>query len=130
MRKVSNLRRLQKAAAIFCLSLVVFGCSKEGAKPNVMASNVFDSAPKEVKDNWLAAGKHAAKGDFMGAVSNFTLVFKESQSLTPEQQDALLQAWLDAGNQAFKAANNGDKEALEAVRQIRESPYGRVPGQR
>jgi hypothetical protein len=95
-----------------------------------MSSGVFDSASTELKAKWQAASDQAAKGDYLGVVSNLTMIFQQAQALTPEQKDALQQAWLDVGNQAFKAANNGDKKALEAVQQIQASPYGKVAGQR
>lgn len=130
MHPATIFRWLSAALLLSCVILAPGGCSKGASRPAGMSSPTFDSAPAAVKEHWQSAGNLAAKGDYPAAVSNLTAVFAQSQSLTPEQQDALQQAWLDIGNQAFKAANDGNKKALEAVQQMRASPYGKVQGQR
>lgn len=130
MHPIPVFRWLSVVLVVSSAVLALAGCSKSSSRPAAMSSPVFDSAPAGVKEHWQSAGNLAAKGDYPGAVSNLTAIFEQSQSLTTEQKDALQQAWLDIGNQAFKAANDGNKKALEAVQQMRASPYGKVQGQR
>ena len=47
-----------------------------------------------------------------------------AQQLTAEQNDALTQAWEKLGNQAFAAANQGDKSATEAVLRMKQAGIG------
>ena len=55
-------------------------------------------------------------------------LFAKSQTLTPEQNEALKTAWDQLGNRAFAAANAGDKMATEAVLKMRDSGIGARTG--
>jgi hypothetical protein len=95
-----------------------------------MKAGAFDSAPADLKQRWQMAGDSASKKDYLGAVTNLMSVFSKAQTLSPEQNAALNEAWLVLGNEAFRAGNNGDKRALQAVLMMRASPYGRSAGER
>jgi hypothetical protein len=88
----------------------------------------FDAAPADLKNKWQAAADFAAKDNYLGAATNLIDIFGKSQQLTPEQNETLNQAWLRLGNQAFAAANRGDKMATEAVMKMRDSHIGSRPG--
>ncbi len=122
--------RLRVSCLLFGLGLVLSGCSKQGGKPVVMGSTAFDSAPPELQQKWKAAGEYAAKRNYLGAVTNLIVVFGNSQQLTPEQNAALTEAWSNIGNQAFEAGEKGDKMAVQAVLEMRNSGFGRGRNQR
>ena len=98
------------------------GCSKKGNL--VLDNSSFDSAPAELKEKWKAAGEYVARKNYLGAATNLIDLFSKKQQLSTEQNDALNQAWMKLGNEAFAAANNGDKAATEAVLKMRETGIG------
>jgi hypothetical protein len=95
-----------------------------------MSSTSFDSAPAELKQRWKLAGDYAGKGNYLGAVTNLIVVLGNSQQLTPEQNAALNEAWMNIGNQAFQAGEKGDKMAVQAVLEMRDSGFGKGRGDR
>ena len=111
------------------LGLVFCACSKKGDAV-AMAPTSFDSAPVDLKNKWQAAAEFAAKNNYLGAATNLMDIFSQTQRLTPEQNDALSQAWQQLGNKAFAAANRGDKMATEAVLKMRDAQIGGRPGRR
>ena len=114
--------------AVLILLLMVFpGCSKKEKLALDTAS--FNSAPPEVKAKWNAAAEFASSGNYLGAATNLIDIFSKSQQLTPDQNDALNQAWMKLGNLAFEAANAGDKGATEAVLKMKETGIGDRRGQ-
>jgi hypothetical protein len=112
------------------LGLVLCGCSRHGGKPAVMTSNTFDSAPPELKQKWQEAGKYAAARNYLGAVTNLVVILSSSQQLSPEQNAAANEAWMDIGNQAFEAGDKGDKSAVQAVLEMRNSGFGKTRNER
>ena len=116
------------AMAILGLGLMLPACSKNG--PPVMSTTSFSSAPPELKEKWKAAAEYADHKNYLGAATNLMDIFGKSQQLTADQNDALSQAWLRLGNQAFEAANRGDKAATEAVLKMKQSGIGERRGQR
>jgi hypothetical protein len=114
------------AFALIALGTATQGCSK---KQDVGLDNAsFSSAPTELKQKWNAAGQSAASKDYLGAVTNLIEIFNKTQQLTAEQNEALDQAWQKLGNQAFAAANQGDKSATEAVLKMKETGIGERRG--
>lgn len=111
------------------LGLALFGCSK-GSKPSVMSSTSFDAAPAELKQRWKVAGDYAGKGNYLGAVTNLMVIVSNSQQLTPEQNTALNEACMNIGNQAFQAGEKGDKNAVQAVLEMRNAGFGKGRGDR
>ncbi|HZR16121.1 MAG TPA: hypothetical protein VFE51_02235 [Verrucomicrobiae bacterium] len=108
--------------ALLALGTAIQGCSK---KQDVGLDTVsFSSAPPELKQRWDAAGQSAARKDYLGAATNLIEIFGKAQQLTTEQNDALTQAWEKLGNQAFAAANQGDKSATEAVLRMKQAGIG------
>lgn len=101
---------------------LVQGCSKKGAV--AINASKFDSAPPELKEKWKAAADCAAKKNYLGAATNLMAIISKSQDLSAEQNDALSQAWMTLGNEAFAAANQGDKAATEAVLKMKDVGYG------
>ena len=93
-----------------------------------MASTSFDSAPAELKQHWKDAGTCVGKGNYLGAVTNLIFMLNSSQQLTPEQASALNQAWTGLGNQAYQAAEKGDKNATQAVLEMRNSGFSNSRG--
>lgn len=119
--------RLIAVVALFLVGIIQ-GCSKKGDL--VLDNSSFDSAPPELKEKWKAAGDYVARKNYLGAATNLIDIFGKKQQLTTEQNDALNQAWMKLGNQAFAAANSGDKAATEAVLKMRESGIGDRRGQK
>jgi hypothetical protein len=111
--------------ALFLLGITQ-GCSKKGGL--VLDNSSFDSAPPELKEKWRSAGGYVASKNYLGAATNLIEIFGKKESLTTEQKDALDQAWMKLGNEAFAAANNGDKAATEAVLKMRETGIGERRG--
>ena len=110
------------ALALLFFGAAILGCSK---KDNLaLDTSVFSSAPPELKAKWNAAAQSAASKDYLGAATNLTDLFASAQQLTPEQSNALNDAWQKLGNQAFAAANQGDKSATEAVLKMKETGVG------
>jgi hypothetical protein len=105
------------------------GCGKK-VTPVVMPVDTFASAPAELKAEWKAAADCVAKNDFMGAVTNLADLFAKTSQLSPEQTEALNQAWEHLGNRAFEVANTGDKAATEAVLKMRDLNLGNSKGAR
>src|SRR6478736_6184204 len=106
--KQSSQRHHGFLAALLIFSFVFQGCSKREA-PVTISASLFDSASPELKQQWKAAADCANGKDYLGAATNLLTVFDNSKSLTPEQTIALNEAWLELGNKAFQAAENGDK---------------------
>jgi len=104
-------------------SLMITGCSKSELKVE-MKSSTFDSATGELKELWENASSKLAGKDYVGAAEALVLLQDRSATMTEEQQTAVKAAWNDRGNYAFKAANEGDNEALTAVQLMRNSKYG------
>jgi hypothetical protein len=125
-RQIMKLPRVSWLAStalfFFALSLLLPGCSKKGGV--VLDSATFSSAPPEVREKWKAAAEFASRRNYLAVATNLMEIFSKSQQLTPEQNDALNQAWLKLGNQAFEAANRGDKAATEVVLKMKESGIG------
>jgi hypothetical protein len=96
------------------------GCSKHAAPDAVLAASAFDSAPAPVQQMWKDALACAKNGQYPRAVTNLIALRQQSQ-LSAEQQAAFDRAWDWVGNEAFKAANKGDSQALKAVQQMRET---------
>ena len=136
--KLHVLKSCQFRAARLCfalglglgLGLVLCGCSKGGGKPAVMASTTFDSAPAELKQKWQAAGEFAAARNYLGAVTNLVVILSNSQQLSPEQNAAANEAWMNIGNQAFEAGDKGDKMAVQAVLAMRNSGFSKTRNER
>ncbi len=112
------------ATAIIFSSLCVLlpGCSKQSGLS--LDNAAFSSAPPEIGQQWKAAAEQASRRNYVGVATNLMEIFSKSQQLTPQQNEALNQAWVKLGNQAFAAANKGDKSATEAVLKMRESGIG------
>ncbi|HVV70502.1 MAG TPA: hypothetical protein VHI52_03225 [Verrucomicrobiae bacterium] len=104
---------------LFLLAAFLPGCSKQNKL--VLDSASFSTAPADLKDNWQAASQSVESKDYLGAATNLVAIFNKGQQLTAEQKDALNQAWTKLGNLAFAAANNGDKNATEAVLKMKET---------
>ena len=121
--------RLPWSCLLLGLGLVLSGCSK-GSKPSVMSSTSFDAAPAELKQRWKVAGDYAGKGNYLAAVTNLIFILNASQQLTPDQSTALSEAWTQIGNQAFQAGEKGDKNAVQAVLEMRNSGFGKSRGDR
>ena len=117
------------AVLLLSFGLVVAGCSKSGA-PLVMESSRFDNAAPDLKNKWKAASDYASQNNYLGAATNLIPLFGEAQQLTPEQSQALNQAWEQLGNKAFAAANTGDKQATETVLKMRDAKVGARTGAR
>jgi len=113
--------------ALFLLGTIQ-GCSKKGDL--VLDNSSFDSAPPELKEKWKAAGEYVSKKNYLGAATNLIDIFGNKQQLTTNQMDSLNEAWMKLGNQAFAAANAGDKAATEAVLKMRESGIGDRRGEK
>ena len=69
---------------------------------------------------WKDALACAKNGQYPRAVTNLIALRQQSQ-LSAEQQAAFDRAWDWVGNEAFKAANKGDSQALKLVQQMRET---------
>jgi len=95
-----------------------------------MSSASFDSAPAELKQRWKDAGNYVGKGDYLGAVTNLVFILGSSQQLSPEQANAVNEAWLAIGNKAYQAGEKGDKNAVQAVLEMRNSGFGKSRGDR
>jgi hypothetical protein len=113
-----------------CVAVLCAACSKQGASLTAMSSSSFDSAPAQVREKWQKASESVSRKDFLGSATNLMILFSQADTLTAEQRQALQLAWVQVGNQAFKAAENGDKMALQAVQRMNASPYGKSPGDR
>jgi hypothetical protein len=115
---------------IAALALLLLGavpaCSNK--QTLVLDDASFNSAPAELRDKWKAAAQYAAGRNYLGAATNLIDLFNNSKPLTAEQNDALTQAWLKLGNQAFAAAETGDKAATEAVLKMKETGIGQRRG--
>jgi hypothetical protein len=118
------------AFILLCFGFLFASCSKPGGSPAAASPDAFDSAPADVKAKWDAAVACTTKSDYLGAVTNLAVIFRNSHTLTPGQNEALQQVWADVGNNAFRAANEGDKAALEAIMAIRASGIGKAKGER
>ena len=119
-------RRVPGAILLLAFGLLVPGCSQRGE--TLMDASRFSSAPAELKEKWKAAADDASKKNYLGAATNLMDIYAKAQQLTAEQNDALNQAWQRLGNQAFDAANKGDKTATQAVLKMRESRIGDQSG--
>src|SRR5262249_48586465 len=103
-------------------------CSK---KVDIVGNDTsFNSAPAELKEKWKTAAASASNKNYLGAATNLIEIFGQSSQLTAEQNEALNQAWLKLGNQAFAAANAGEKNATEAVLKMKETGIGERRGQK
>ncbi len=126
-----NIRLIRRWLMVIpCVALMFSACSKSGGEPETMKSGVFDSASADVREKWQNAATSIAGRDYLGAATNLMMVFSKSQSFTLEQKDALQQAWVQLGNQAFKAGENGDQRAVQAVMQMNASRFGKTQGDR
>ena len=123
------LRRLVILLALSWLGAAAMGCGKKSTPPLIKADS-FASAPADVRNEWKTAADCVAANDFMGAVTNLADIFGKAAQLTPEQNEALNQAWQDLGNRAFAVANQGDKTATEAVLKMRDLKLGDQTGSR
>ena len=113
---------LSVVMVLLVLGSVLSGCSQKANLALDTAS--FNAAPPELREKWKAAAADASKKNYLGATTNLIDIFSKAQQLTPEQNDALNQAWLNLGNQAFEAANSGNKNATEAILKMKESRIG------
>lgn len=130
MNSSRNIRHCLFAAFLALgFALVFIGCSKNSV-PAVMNSDVFGSAPVELAASWNAARECSASSNYLGAVTNLMSVFSNSNRLTAEQTVALQEAWLEIGNQAFRAGEAGDQKAVQAVLAMRDSGFGKMKGER
>jgi hypothetical protein len=120
--------RVSAAVVYLALGLLLPGCSKKGEV--VLDTASFSTAPPELREKWRIAAEHASNKNYLGAATNLMVIFSKTQQLTAGQNDALNQAWLTLGNQAFNAANRGDKAATEAVLRMRQSGIGEQRGRR
>jgi hypothetical protein len=119
--------RVVTVVILLLLGAVFPGCSK---KENLALDTAsFNSAPPELSEKWKAAANYASGNNYLGAATNLIDIFSKSQQLTPDQNDALNQAWMKLGNLAFAAANAGDKGATEAVLKMKETGIGERRGQ-
>ena len=119
--RIANIR----AAALGCLFLLcalVQGCSKKGGV--AIDNSSFNSAPPALKEMWDSAAKYAGSKNYLGAATNLIEICGKTQDLTPPQVEALNGAWISLGNEAFAAANNGDKNATDAVLKMKETGIG------
>lgn len=107
---------------LFAINALLCGCSKKSQV--TIDTGVFSSAPSEISEKWKAAADQAAKKNYLAVATNLTDIFSKVQQLTPAQTEALNQAWTKLGNEAFEAANRGDKAATEAVMKMRETGIG------
>jgi hypothetical protein len=129
MKALRVFRHRVVTAVILLLFGVVFpACSKKESLALDTAS--FNSAPPDLREKWQAAAQYASGNNYLGAATNLIDIFSKSQQLTPEQNDALNQAWMKLGNLAFAAANAGDKGATEAVLKMKDTGIGEKRGQR
>jgi hypothetical protein len=110
------------ALVLFVGNFVHSGCSKKDTL--VLDNTSFSSAPAELREKWSAAAQDVAHRNYLGAATNLIDIFSKAQQLTPEQSNALNDTWLKLGNEAFDAANQGDKGATEAVLKMKESRIG------
>ncbi len=113
---------------LLCFGLILTGCSKKGEL--TLDPGSFSSAPPEAQEKWKAAAENVSKRDYLGAATNLMDLLSKGQQLTADQNAALNQAWLKLGNEAFAAANKGNKNATEAVLKMREVQTGDQRGRR
>lgn len=101
--------------AIFMLC----GCSRRGPSNNI-SSSAFDSAPADIKQLW-SEGMNAWKSrHYPEAAKNFVSLGAKA-GLSPQQADELAKARDEFGQEAFTAADKGDKAATEAIMILREA---------
>lgn len=120
---VSSFRALT-LVCLFILCAAIQGCSKKGDVNVVLDTGTFSSASPELKNKWTAAAQHSASKNYLGTATNLIEIFGKSQELNAAQVEALNDAWVKLSNQAFAAANAGDKNATEAVLKMKESGVG------
>lgn len=121
-----NLPRISSSVLVLALLLAINtllgGCSRKAAV--AIDTGVFSSAPPDISEKWKAAAEQASQRNYLAVATNLADIFSRTQQLTSAQTEALNQAWLQLGNQAFEAANKGDKTATEAVIKMREYGIG------
>lgn len=114
------------SAIVVLLGLGITACSKPATVVTLQAE--FASADAGVKEHWQAAAQCVGKKDYLGAATNLMAVHASSAQLTEPQKAALETVWLELGNEAFQAADNGNAEATKAVLLMRTVPV--VPDRR
>lgn len=121
-----NLPRVSSSISVvvilFAINTLLCGCSRKGAV--AFDTGIFSSAPREISEKWKAAAEQSSQRNYLAVATNLADIFSQAQQLTAAQTEALNQAWLKLGNQAFEAANKGDKAATEAVIKMREYGIG------
>lgn len=127
---IMKTRRQWHSGFVTFVALLVLGavqaCSHKGAL--VLDLSSFSSAPPELRDKWKAAAEFAASRNYLGAATNLIVLFDNSKQLSAEQSDALNQAWMKLGNEAFAAADKGDKAATDAVLKMKDTGIGERRG--
>jgi len=118
---VSNFRVVALGCFLLLCALMP-GCSKKGGV--AIDNSIFNSAPPALKEKWDAAAHCAGSKDYLGTATNLIDIFGKTQELSPAQVEALNDAWVKLGNEAFAAANYGDKNATDAVLKMKETGIG------
>jgi hypothetical protein len=120
-------RRVCSTFLFVVLSLALPGCSKKNTV--VLDDSIFSSASSDLRENWKAAANFLSKENYLGAATNLLALFGKKQQLSAAQNEAVSQALEKLGNQAFEAANKGDKGATEAVLKMKAAGVGDRRGQ-
>ena len=112
---------------LLIVMLTLSGCSKTGPSNNI-SSAAFDSAPADVKQLWTDGMSAWKSRRYPEAATSFISLRAKADSLSPQQTDELTKVMDEFGQEAFTAANKGDKAATEAVLALRNAANRRSGG--
>ncbi len=116
MKFVTFFLSCSRFAAIPVLMAIIMlcGCSRRGPSNNI-SSTAFDSAPPDIKQLWTGGMDAWKSHRYPEAAKNFASLRAKAGGLSSQQADELAKATDEFGQEAFTAADKGDKAATEAV---------------
>lgn len=111
-----------KPQAVFTLGLLLCGIAVSGCNRGlaIKESSAFNSAPAELKTQWDSAFAASKTNGY--AYASLTLQSLRAQTnLNAEQISAVDELMGVVGARMVKAANDGDPQAVKALKEVRDA---------
>lgn len=108
------------AAPLTCALLLLAGCSKDPGAIATNGSKAFQSADAATRALWETSLAAMKTNGYAVAMLGFKQLGAQS-NLTPEQAKAVGDTATALSDQMYAAANKGDANAVEAIKQLRSS---------
>jgi hypothetical protein len=109
--------RVTLLGCLLSFGLLLAGCGSGTVKPTSEQLRAFDAAPAEVKLTWNKALAAEQAKDYVVAQNFFESLWK--MNLTSEQRQEFNAEFSSFQQKLYQTAENGDPEAIKAVKEIR-----------